>query len=352
MHLAALALLLTFPADPVTIRLSKDHAAIEVAGLTASDEATAAGRLKVVVAGGDLTERPAIPGTARVANGVLRFEPRFPLTPGVTYRATFGGHTADLTVPKPDRRPTAAVTAVYPSADVLPENTLRLYLHFSAPMTRGDVYRHIRLLRDGKTVEGVFLELGEELWNADGTRFTLFFDPARVKRGLRPREELGPALEEGKAYTLVVDRAWPDENGTPLKEGFRKSFKVGPPDDAPIDPAKWLIVPPRRDARRVGPLGVTFEKPLDRALAARLVWVVGPDGKRLTGTATVAEDGKSWAFATRGDQWPAGEYKLMIDTRLEDPCGNRVGEPFEVDVFKPVTRTVEGKTVERRFAVK
>jgi hypothetical protein len=33
-------------------------------------------------------------------------------------------------------------------------------------------------------------------------------------------------------------------------------------------------------------------------------------------------------------------------------CGNRVGEPFEVDVFKPVTRKVETKTVERRFAVK
>src|SRR5205823_4904480 len=154
---------------------------------------------------------------------------------------------------------TAVVTAVYPSADVLPENALRLYVHFSTPMARGGAYEHVRLLRDGKPVEGTFLELGEELWNADGTRFTLFFDPARVKRGLKPREELGPALEEGKAYTLVIDRTWPDENGVPLKEGFRKAFKVGPPDDAPVDPAKWQIAPPAG----AKPLAVTFEKPLD-----------------------------------------------------------------------------------------
>ena len=50
--------------------------------------------------------------------------------------------------------------------------------------------------------------------------------------------------------------------------------------------------------------------------------------------------------------WPAGEYKLVIDTRLEDVCGNRVGRAFEVDVFDPVQRKVEGKTVERRFTVK
>lgn len=348
-----LLLLLAFAADPVTIRFSKDHAAIEVAGLAAADAATAAGRLTVVVAGGDTADRPAVLGTARVVvGGVLRFEPRFPLAPGVTYRVTFGNMMKELTVPKPDRKPTTVVAAVYPSGGTLPENTLRFYLHFSAPMARGGVYEHIRLLRDGKPVEAVFLQLDEELWSADGTRFTLLFDPGRVKSGLKPREELGPAIEEGKTYTLAIDRAWKDENGVPMKEGFRKTFKVGAPDDAPVDPDKWRIAPPRRDDRRVGPLGVTFEKPLDRALAARMIWVVGPDGKRLDGKVIVGEDGTSWGFATPGDAWPAGEYKLVIDTRLEDPCGNRVGAPFEVDAFKPVTRKIEGKTVERRFTVK
>jgi hypothetical protein len=50
--------------------------------------------------------------------------------------------------------------------------------------------------------------------------------------------------------------------------------------------------------------------------------------------------------------WVAGEYKLVADTRLEDVCGNRVGEPFEIDVFKPVTRKIEAKTAERSFHVR
>ena len=342
-------------ADPVTIRLSKDNAAIEVVGLATADEPTAAGQLRVVVGGGtdrELADRPAVLGTARAAGGVLRFEPRYPLAPGVTYRVTFGDATADLTVPKPDRKPTTLVSAVYPSADTLPENTLRLYLHFSAPMARGGVYQHIRLLRDGKPVAYPFLELDEELWSTDGTRFTLLFDPGRVKRGLKPREELGPSLEEGKTYTLAIDRAWQDENGVGLKESYRKTFKVGPPDDAPIDPDKWQMSPPKRDARRVGPLAVTFDKPLDHALLHRMVWVVGPDGKRVAGEVRVGYKERTWSFATPGDDWPAGEYQLVIDTRLEDPCGNRVGEAFEVDAFKPVTKKIEGKTVERRFVVK
>ena len=30
-----------------------------------------------------------------------------------------------------------------------------------------------------------------------------------------------------------------------------------------------------------------------------------------------------------GQAWAGGSYKLMIHPRLEDACGNEVGEPFE-----------------------
>jgi hypothetical protein len=339
-------LLLAAPPSP-SIRLSADGTAVEVAGVTTPD----AGQLRVVVAEGsaaDIAARPPIPGSTKLVAGVLRFTPRFPLTPGVKYRATYGGASADLTVPKPKREPTTVLTQVYPTANTLPENTLRLYLYFSAPMTRGGVYKYIKLLSaDGRPVAYPFLELGEELWSADGKRFTLLFDPGRVKRGLKPREEAGPALEEGKKYTLVIDRAWADENGTPLKAPFRKSFSVGPPDDTPIDPVKWQITPPAPSQ----PLVVKLDKPLDRALLQRLVWVVGPDGKRINGTIAVSAGERQWSFTPRGP-WKAGDYRLVIDTRLEDPCGNRVGQPFEIDVFKPVQKTIDAKTVECRFTVK
>ena len=63
----------------------------------------------------------------------------------------------------------------------------------------------------------------------------------------------------------------------------------------------------------------------------------------------VAADGRSVAFP---GPWKPGDYTLRIDTRLEDPCGNRVGRAFEVDAFGPVTKTVPAATAERRFTVR
>src|SRR5437762_8966838 len=98
-------------------------------------------------------------------------------------------------------------------------------------MRRGHIYEHIRLLdHAGKDVELPFLEINEELWNPDMTRLTLFIDPGRIKRGVKPLEEVGPALENGKRFTLSIDSAWQDAQGQPLKAGFQKTFRVGPTD--------------------------------------------------------------------------------------------------------------------------
>ena len=45
------------------------------------------------------------------------------------------------------------------------------------------------------------------------TRLTLLLDPGRIKRGVRPLEEIGGALQVGRTYTLVIDDAWPDAKG-------------------------------------------------------------------------------------------------------------------------------------------
>src|ERR1700674_285034 len=132
-------------------------------------------------------------------------------------------------------------------------------------MGRGEAYRHIHLLdSSGKEIEAAFLELGEELWDPAMRRFTLLCDPGRVKRGLKPREELGPVLEEGKSYTLVVDRDWPDASGAILQAPGRKSFQVSPPDDTPIDPSVWKIEAP--SAGTVDALVVRLGEPLDHSL--------------------------------------------------------------------------------------
>src|SRR5690606_6065275 len=124
---------------------------------------------------------------------------------------------------RPKNSEPARLIALYPTTSVVPENLLKFYLHFSVPMSRGEVYDRVRLFdTNGKRVEHPFLELSEELWSPDGKRLTLYFDPGRIKRGLKPRELFGPALIEGGEYTLKIDRGWPDADGRPLAEGFEK----------------------------------------------------------------------------------------------------------------------------------
>jgi hypothetical protein len=119
------------------------------------------------------------------------------------------------------------VEAGYPTSDVLPENALKLYVFFSAPMQRSDSWKYVSLLReDGSKVQGPFLELDHELWDNEQRRFTVLFDPGRIKRGLASLAEAGPALEARHRYLLVIHREWRDGRGAPLVADFRKSFRV------------------------------------------------------------------------------------------------------------------------------
>ena len=133
----------------------------------------------------------------------LVFRPRFPLSPGMHVRAVFqppDGERVESTFDIPAAAPLTATTRVaqvYPTSGVLPANALKLYIYFSAPMRKGDSWKHLHLLRDGVPVEYPFLELDQELWDRDQRRFTVLFDPGRIKRGLASLAEAGPALEEG-----------------------------------------------------------------------------------------------------------------------------------------------------------
>jgi hypothetical protein len=282
---------------------------------------------------------------------------------GVRYQAVFnsallpsrkpeqqGKVTLSFSLPETPAQRTTRVEAVYPTIDLLPENQLKFYIHFSAPMSRGDSYRHVHLLgNDGKEIAAPFLELDQELWDGAGKRFTLFFDPGRIKRGLKPREEVGPSLEEGKSYTLVIDTDWIDAEGQPLRDAHRKPFRVGPPIDDMPDAKTWKLTPPA--AASSAPLLVVFPRPMDHALLHRMLWIVDDAGKQVEGDIATAEKEMRWLFTPR-QPWRAGPYRLVADKALEDLAGNSPGKPFEVDVFKPVTREVKTETVEVPFTIK
>ncbi|MBA2227261.1 MAG: hypothetical protein WHU94_00660 [Thermogemmata sp.] len=302
-------------------------------------------------------DRPALAGTYSMTASGVRFEPLYPLAAGHEYVAELrlsANHPAAvqvrLKIPAPDPGPRVRVVAVYPSAAVLPENTLRFYIHFSGEMSRGDVYRHFRLLReDGREVPHPFLELDEELWSHDGRRLTLLFHPGRVKRELVPREEEGPILEAGQRYTLLIRGDWTDIYGRPLAAEYRKTFLAVPAEESPVDPQQWKLQLPRAESRQ--PLLVRLPRPLDRALLERLVWLETETGQRLDLTPAVG-GGEHLLTFTPLQPWCAGNYRLVVDTRLEDMCGNRVGRPFEVDLFGPITREIRIETVALPFTIR
>lgn len=299
---------------------------------------------------------PAMAGAWSVTEGSLRFTPSFPLVAGVRYRAEYRPAGAKplvstFEVLPPDATPTTSVVQVYPSGDVLPENQLKFYVEFSAPMSRGGTYEHVQLREEsGAVVELPFLELDEELWDPAMTRLTLLIDPGRIKRGVKPLEDIGPVFEAGKRYRLTFARACRDAAGRPLRAEFVKTFRIGEADRQPPDPRRWRVASPAAGTRE--PLRVEFDEPMDQALALRLIGVaVGAEkGARLAGDATLMEQERTWRFVP-AKPWSAGAHRLTVATTIEDLAGNNIGKTFDVDLNAGAQRRVQGEPVTVSFVV-
>jgi hypothetical protein len=307
--------------------------------------------LRVVVAGdaNASADRPSVLGTYSVRDGVIRFVPQFPFDPGRRYTVVLdpvrlpepsGGRRAPwrsrrieatVSLPVPEKHATTRIVEVYPTAREVPENQLRLYIYFSAPMGLKGGLDHVRLLDEtGRATEDPFLPLDLDLWNTDRTRFTVLFDPGRVKRGVLPNEQMGRSLIDGRVYTLVVDESWRDAEGQPLAAPFRREFRVGPSDERPIEPSTWRLDAPSAGTR--DPLMVSFPKPLDYGLLQRALSVWTARGERLEGDIRIEEFETHWIFTPRVP-WRAAEYRLVAASILEDVAGNRIGRSFEVNTL-------------------
>lgn len=338
-------------AEDTAIRM--DSGVFRVAGWQAGVEPAAgwSAMFSVYAGAGDV---PPLVGTYSVEGGSLTFRPRYSLSPGIHVRAVFqppAGAAVEAAFEISKGTPLAATTRVahvYPSTSTLPENELKLYISFSAPMSRGDAWRHIRLLReDGSPVSLPFLEIDQELWDRDHLRLTVLFDPGRIKRGLASLAEAGPALEVGKRYTLAISRDWLDSRGAPLVEEYRKDFLVGPADRVPPEVTTWRVAAPQAGSPEA--LVVGFPKPMDYALLQHSITVRGPSGD-VEGSVAVERDETEWRF-TPLRPWPAGAYRLIVQTTLEDLAGNHIGRPFDVDTFERVTRSLSHETAELAFQI-
>lgn len=281
---------------------------------------------------------PAVAGRWALAGSRLSFTPRHPLVAGMSYRVRWQPPgrrepvLVSVRIPAPVLTATTEVIGVFPSSGDVPENLLKIYVQFSAPMRRGEAARHLRL-RDGtgNRVETPFVAPEQELWDPASTRLTLILDPGRIKRGVGPNKALGAPLRAGEGYTLEIDREWSDGRGAPLRDGFSHRFTAGAPDhDAPSIEAWQLSAP----AGGTAPLAVRFPEPLDRALLESALEVRCGE-IAVEGEIAVGEGEREWRFTPR-EPWPSGACELRVATVLEDLAGNSLRRAFETGYDEPL----------------
>jgi hypothetical protein len=267
----------------------------------------------------------------------LIFRPRFNLEPGRVYRAFFGlvdraALTADYRAPLRNGGTPAQVTKIYPTAGVLPANHLKFYIYFSQPMRGGqEIFDQIEILdADGNAISEPWLT--DQIWDASGRWLILYIHPGRIKLGLVLREVLGPVLEPGRDYTLVIRGAMIDANSQPLGKDVVKKFRTTAEDRVRIDLGAWKMPAPK--AGTTDAVIVDFPKSLDHKSLESFLTIVDAKGTPMEGSIALGKNEQSWTF-TPSRPWQNKEYRLRVDGRLEDVAGNTPTRPFDLDLEAP-----------------
>ena len=312
----------------------------ELGSLSATDlgERVAVLPAKVLEGAGDFREVPSVAGRFFVERDAVCFVPRFPFMDGTAYSLLVGvrgrlNSPEVWTIQRPSAQLALAmeVVAIYPTAAEVPVNLLKVYIHFSGPMSEGWADHEVKVCREdtGEALEGAFLPPDPELWDRARRRLTMLMDPGRIKRGLVPNLEAGYPLTEGVPVRVEIGAEYRDARGQPLNTGGKRSYRIGPALRSRIDPGRWRLTAPGVGSRR--PLLVEFDRPLDHALLQHSLRVCGSEGTPLHGRGEVGAAESSWTF-TPASPWKDGEYRLVVNSKLEDLAGNTAVRVFDRDV--------------------
>lgn len=264
----------------------------------------------------------------------LKFTPLIALSRGAAYEVLINGKVISVVnIPLPKASVSAAVSHIYPSADTLPENLLKIYVTFTQPMRQGVSKRYISLLNSrGDTLPDTFLNLETELWDESGKELTLWLDPGRIKKGLQPNEAKGAPLKSSHHYEVVISGQWKDLKGNALVSDFSKKFQTQGKDTESPDPVKWQLNLPAAGSRQA--ITISFNESLDHSLLANTIQIIHRDGQPVNGRLIVQKN-ETEALFYPINHWVSGIYYLKIDSKLEDLAGNNLIRLFDRDLTKP-----------------
>lgn len=287
-------------------------------------------------------ERLSILGEKVKSKNQTIFKPIIPFTRGLSYEVVSQSKVLrEVSIPfenEMERIP--KLLSVYPSLDTLPENLLKIYLKFSLSMKEGISLDNIALVDANQdTLPSVFLNLQPELWNEDQTLLTIWLDPGRIKRDLIPNLEMGAPLERSQSYKLLVSPNWEAKNENALDQAYSKQFWVTHRDSISPIPGTWLIDTPTSNT--LESLTIEFNEPLDYSLLKEVFSIKSENDSLIEGEYEIGPQEKSIRFVPN-ISWKPGEYRIQIESRLEDLAGNNLNRPFERDLEnseRPVEET-------------
>lgn len=288
-----------------------------------------------------------IAGTYSVGETEVSFTPRFSWAAGVQYEAAFdlaqlAKNYNEVYLPESSgdkltlqfsitasSKISPQVVAIYPSADVLPENQLKFHIAFNTPMTHGDVYKFVKLVNsNGVEVEKTFLIVDQEFWDQDMKVVTLLLDPGRIKRGLKANLEMGAPLRKGETYQVVVNPGWKNIDGAVTSAVYSKKFSCIEADRKSPAISEWKIINPTIET---GDLVIDCGENLNYILAIDAVRVSDGRNNIIEGDMFVSANESVIVFRPK-QPWVNGNYTLQVNPLLEDLAGNNLNRLFDEDL--------------------
>ncbi|WP_430966873.1 Ig-like domain-containing protein [Spongiimicrobium sp. 2-473A-2-J] len=290
--------------------------------------------------------KQAVLGQFSIKEGACTFVPAVPFAEGQGYQIRQGSTTIGEFQIGRTKTERPKLLAIYPSADTVPENLLKIYLHFSEPMQEvGNALDFVSVThREENREVPVFLELQSELWNADHNRLTLWLDPGRIKTNLIPNQERGLPLRKGNNYTISISKNWKDAHGMELGETGIKTFYVAHRDGERPLPEHWTIHVPKPGS--LEPLILDFNEAMDATLATETFQVHRSGENEIRGTYTLMNEERSLLFLPK-EPWSKGSYTVIVESRLEDLAGNNLNHLFDskLDLASAMEPTSEKKRI-------
>lgn len=219
-----------------------------------------------------------------------------------------------------------SITAIFPSSDTIPVNTLRFYIQFNKPIQEMKILDYVSVVDDdGNEVDGIFFENQDELWNNNRTLVTLLVDPGRVKTGLVAHQELGWAFEPGGRYKFKVDSTLKDFSNRSLTTQYEKEYYFVVADTTAPDIAIWSVQFPRRKSKEN--LLIITRDQLDHISASTLIVLTNKE-RIVKGVWTLDPFSKKLIFTPKR-RWKKGLYMMKVDPIAEDVAGNNMIAVFD-----------------------